>query len=150
MRALLGRLLLDQGQAQPAQGIFQEALRRHTKLGTDEPQLAFTLHGLGASLLALGRIDEPLPVLERACAGAGGSGRVSSDVDLRPRAPRDRALAGPGALCPHVLSAHPFQGPQFGVRGWPVRRWTISQECRPYFQQIASSTVPTRNLLRAR
>lgn len=65
LRAALGRLLLDEGEARSAQDIFQGVLRLHTKLGTDEQQMALTLHGLGASLLALGRIEAALPVLER-------------------------------------------------------------------------------------
>ncbi len=104
MRAALGRLLLDEGQVQPAQRIFQEVLRRHTKLGTDEPHLAYTLHGLGASLLALGRIDEALTVLERGYrarpAANDSNPELRADLDfalaraLRARATdRERACA---------------------------------------------------------
>jgi tetratricopeptide (TPR) repeat protein len=104
MRAALGRLLLDRGDARSALGILQEALRLHTKLGTDDQHMASTLHGLGASLLALGRIDEALSVLERGYrarpAPNDSNPELRADLDLtlaralRARATdRDRACA---------------------------------------------------------
>jgi hypothetical protein len=40
-----------------------------------------------------------------------------------------------------VVTRKPWQPAQFGSRFCPLSCWMISQECLPYFQQMASSAV---------
>jgi len=66
LHAWHGRLLLAAAHPEPALRAFEQAIRQHQKLRSDDKTLVLTLHGLGASRLTLGRPTEAVEELERA------------------------------------------------------------------------------------
>jgi tetratricopeptide (TPR) repeat protein len=83
LRAQQGAVFQATSRAELAVTAFQESLRWHQKARSDEPALAFTLHGLGVALLALGRNEPALTHLQRAFAARPASNARDPDPVLR-------------------------------------------------------------------
>jgi tetratricopeptide (TPR) repeat protein len=137
LRDRQGRLLLDEGRLEPALRTFEDALRRHERLGSKKPQLAFSLHGLGAAQLGLGHTEAALASLERAYRARPAANEplpeLRADISLAlARALRARSRDRERACALGREAAAGYRRlTTFGRELHDAERWLIRQGCTP-------------------
>jgi eukaryotic-like serine/threonine-protein kinase len=80
LRAAQGTALLAENRREAALQAFQDALRLHQGLKTADADLAYTLSGLGRTLLDLGRVDSARGHVERAFEARPESSAVNDEL----------------------------------------------------------------------